>query len=820
MAPRAAAVAGLLMAAGCSGALRAGWGGGSGAPVPPPPLEPPPVVRAPVPADPQEPEPDPVPSDAAGVARLQQLAFVWQLVAAHHPAVASGRVAWDSAFVRAVTRVRAADTPDALAEAYARLLRAVGDPLTRVEQEGAPPPPPAPEGVAVTRDADSVLMVRLPPAPAYSADAEARVAEALRRGAARVVLDVRGGTGETPDAWSEAFTQFVARTGVASALAWRPTRLPVERQRVVGGARTVDGVAAPEDGWAHPDGALLPAAGGTPRRVVLVANTASVVPPALLALVGSRQAVLVAEEGVRDDRQVQSEVVPVGLGVAVRVRLGELWHGDGSTGIPVDTVVPRGGAGVPADSAPALRTALAWVRREGPWPARPVPPVSAAAALPRYYDAEPYPFMGARVLAGARVWAALRTRHAHRDQMDEDVDEGWVRAIPLLEGARNATEYAAALRGMVAAFDDGQVTLTGGVADSLAGGAWAPFRVEAVEGVPLVTAVVRDEAVRALGIVEGQEVTAADGFPLPAWLTEHRRDLSAPNPWVREERLLRRLPEGPPGRALFRLREASGRERQLDVPRRVAHRAQLPRMERPLQPAVRMPAAGITYVDVERLPLDSVRALLAGARGGRGVVLDLRGFLPEPVAGAALDAVVAAVAPPSARRGVVAREVVRWQRRPCLAAAWREASQQCAELREVRPLEVVLPAVVDGAGAPGAGAPAPRVVALIDARTQGAMERLAMRLEVLAGATFVGSPSAGSPSEVMPVALPGGLTVTVPLAEWRRPDGAAVQRVGIPPQVVAERTVRGVRVGRDEVLERALQWLQQALDGPPGRRRE
>jgi hypothetical protein len=246
-------------------------------------------------------------------------------------------------------------------------------------------------------------MLRLPPAPAYSADAEARVTEALRRGAARVVLDVRGGTGETPDAWSEAFTQFVARTGVASALAWRPPRLPVERQRVVGGARTVEGVAAPEDGWAHPDGALLTAAGGAPRRVVLVANTASVVPPALLALVGSRQAVLVAEEGVRDDRQVQSVVVPVGPGVAVRVRLGELWHGDGSTGIPVDTVVARGGAGVPADSAPALRAALAWVRRTGPWPAR-----GAAALLRR--RAVPLPG-GPRAGGRARVG---RAAHAPR----------------------------------------------------------------------------------------------------------------------------------------------------------------------------------------------------------------------------------------------------------------------------------------------------------------------------------------------------------------------------------------------------------------------
>jgi hypothetical protein len=514
---------------------------------------------------------------------------------------------------------------------------------------------------------------------------------------------------------------------------------------------------------------------------------------------------------------VSSVVVPLAPGVGVRVRTGTLVHADGSLGIPVDTVVPAPASGAVPDSAPALVVALQWARRAGAWPARRPAVPAPVRPLPRFFDEEPYPFLGARVLAGARVWAALRGRHAGRDQLDDDLDAAFAQALPALERARNAPEYAAALRALVAAFDDAQVTLAGPAADTLAGEAWAPFRVEAIERAALVTAVVRDSVTQALGIAEGQEVTAADGFPLAAWRTEHQRDLAAPNPWTREERLLRQLPRGPAGGALFRLRDPGGRERQLNVPRAAAYRDRLPVLERPRAVAAREVAPGVWYADVERLPLDSLGALLWQRRGARAVVLDLRGRLAEPVAGEALDGVVA---PVSVRpRATVAREVLRWWRAPCLVAAWREAVQQCAEQREARPLEVVLPPG-EGPGATAGGAPPPRVVALIDARTQGAMERLAMRLEALADATFVGEPSAGSPSEVMPVPLPGGLSVTVPLAEWRRPDGGTVQRVGITPQVAAARTVRGVRSGRDEVLERALQWLQQALDGGAARRRD
>jgi C-terminal processing protease CtpA/Prc len=110
-------------------------------------------------------------------------------------------------------------------------------------------------------------------------------------------------------------------------------------------------------------------------------------------------------------------------------------------------------------------------------------------------------------------------------------------------------------------------------------------------------------------------------------------------------------------------------------------------------------------------------------------------------------------------------------------------------------------------------------VALIDERTAGDMERLAIALDAVAPVTFLGSSSAGAPGEVMLVELPGLLQVALPIVEIRRSDDAQLQRVGITPSVEVRLTVRGVRSGFDDVIERAHQWLVQQLDPPTRRRR-
>lgn len=55
--------------------------------------------------------------------------------------------------------------------------------------------------------------------------------------------------------------------------------------------------------------------------------------------------------------------------------------------------------------------------------------------------------------------------------------------------------------------------------------------------------------------------------------------------------------------------------------------------------------------------------------------------------------------------------------------------------------------------------------------------------------------------------LPGGFTAYFTGMRVDKHDGSPLHNVGVLPTIPAERTIEGVRAGRDEILERALQWL-------------
>ena len=65
--------------------------------------------------------------------------------------------------------------------------------------------------------------------------------------------------------------------------------------------------------------------------------------------------------------------------------------------------------------------------------------------------------------------------------------------------------------------------------------------------------------------------------------------------------------------------------------------------------------------------------------------------------------------------------------------------------------------------------------------------------------------------EVAEVDLGGGLSAHVPLAIWSR-EGHTLHLVGILPTIPVEPTVAGIRAGRDEILDRALEVIRAKLD--------
>jgi C-terminal processing protease CtpA/Prc len=98
-------------------------------------------------------------------------------------------------------------------------------------------------------------------------------------------------------------------------------------------------------------------------------------------------------------------------------------------------------------------------------------------------------------------------------------------------------------------------------------------------------------------------------------------------------------------------------------------------------------------------------------------------------------------------------------------------------------------------------------VLLIDERAMSQAEHLGLFFKAANNTVFVGSATAGANGDVSYFTVPGGITIGFSGQEVLHPDGRPLQRVGLVPDIEVKPTIEGIRAGRDEVLERALEYL-------------
>jgi C-terminal processing protease CtpA/Prc len=105
-----------------------------------------------------------------------------------------------------------------------------------------------------------------------------------------------------------------------------------------------------------------------------------------------------------------------------------------------------------------------------------------------------------------------------------------------------------------------------------------------------------------------------------------------------------------------------------------------------------------------------------------------------------------------------------------------------------------------------------KTILLIDERTVSQSEHLGLFFEAANGTKFVGTQTAGTNGDVTWFTLPGIASVRFSGHEVRHADGRQLQRIGLVPDLLAAPTLRGVREGRDEVLERGIELLKRELE--------
>ncbi|MEM1001958.1 MAG: S41 family peptidase, partial [Bacteroidota bacterium] len=101
-----------------------------------------------------------------------------------------------------------------------------------------------------------------------------------------------------------------------------------------------------------------------------------------------------------------------------------------------------------------------------------------------------------------------------------------------------------------------------------------------------------------------------------------------------------------------------------------------------------------------------------------------------------------------------------------------------------------------------------KVVVLVNELSQSQAEYTAMAFRAGDKTTVIGSTTAGADGNVSRIDLPGGMRTMISGIGVYYPDGTETQRVGIVPDIVVTPTIEGTKNGRDEVLEKAIQFIQ------------
>jgi len=100
-----------------------------------------------------------------------------------------------------------------------------------------------------------------------------------------------------------------------------------------------------------------------------------------------------------------------------------------------------------------------------------------------------------------------------------------------------------------------------------------------------------------------------------------------------------------------------------------------------------------------------------------------------------------------------------------------------------------------------------KLVILVNENSQSSSEYTAMAFKVVKDAKIIGSTTAGADGNVSRINLPGGLGTMISGIGVYYPDGKETQRVGIVPDIFIQPTIEGIKSGKDEVLLKAIEVI-------------
>jgi C-terminal processing protease CtpA/Prc len=527
------------------------------------------------------------------------------------------------------------------------------------------------------------------------------------------------------------------------------------------------------------------APGHDSKSLVVLVDKGSypVVAEYLAPLEASGRAVIVGDAGTEPMRQSYTCMLPGDLGF--QLRLSVPWDDEGRVSLPIVEISPciddlRNGRDVALDTAISIlsdwenRTALSETI---------APEIGALLSAFAYVSQSPLTHEE-RLLGLFKLWNAIRYFYPFPEMIDGEWDDVLTEFIARVNESNDEQAYYHQLQHMMGRINDGHAFLAAGYPEL-----WKPpIEVREIEGEAVIVAIDQqaDLYPALLSLEAGMIVTQVDGRSVAELIEE--RLLWVPGATEQHRRYLafQQLLTGRENSAVI-LRVADGTSKD-------ARKVSLTRTHRVVNveqsPAFSWLSDQIGFIDVTRIDNAGFKQAMNDFEGADGLLVDLRGYPSSVGLGMVFDSLFDGTGN------------VGWSHLPLInspnpdSRGWKFLAQRM------------------GSGA--IDAYEGEVVILTDVRAVSASEWLLLPLQDSGRAMIVGEPTAGTTSNITYVEIPGPAYAGFTGAKALHSDGSPFQGIGIIPDVEVHPTIQGIREGRDEILEKGLEVLQEMIEQRKG----
>lgn len=396
------------------------------------------------------------------------------------------------------------------------------------------------------------------------------------------------------------------------------------------------------------------------------------------------------------------------------------------------------------------------------------------------YDAPAYPDEGVRVLALYRFWNAARYFFPYMYVNDGDWNTVLPEFIPRLIAAKDAAQYHLTLVELTTRLRD---THVGGGSPEVVramGSRFPPFEPRFIEGKVVVWRLPRGAPADGGGLKVGDVITQADGVAME----QRRRDLTKYVAAGNQAALHRKLVASmlrERGDSVTYTIDRDGKSMTLRAAMAPVPTGPTPPKTYPVTELARMlPNSSIGYINMGDINTNQVDSAIAIVKNATGIVMDVRNY----------------------PRGTMYMFANFFNPTPRAFVKFTSVDTTYPGAVKWTPL------MSAGLNAGNPDAFKGRVAILVDERTQSHAEFSVMALRTAPQNRVIGSQTAGADGNITRLSLPSGFRTLFTGLGVFYPDGTKTQRIGIVPDIEVRPTLKGLRAGRDEVLERAIQYLE------------